>query len=259
MPSKRAEPRAIAAQLVWLFTLAAALLLSCGLGIFYWMVVRHAFAEDNAILVDKVSAVAAELQRLGPNDALRDQIQTTRTKEPRFLYLRLLDPANRIVAETPQMDRLAPPDQFPPAGPRAFAPESYRSAGQLFYLLATTVEFEGRTYTIQVAQDRSEDEKFRQEFGVLFLIVLVAGVVAAGIIAVTVTNRGLQPLTKLERSLERVGPSKLHERIESGNWPAELQPVVTAFNDMLARLEDSFARLSQFSADLAHELRTPVG
>jgi two-component system, OmpR family, heavy metal sensor histidine kinase CusS len=38
-----------------------------------------------------------------------------------------------------------------------------------------------------------------------------------------------------------------------------LQPVVTAFDGMLDRLEDSFTRLSQFSADLAHELRTPIG
>ena len=41
-------------------------------------------------------------------------------------------------------------------------------------------------------------------------------------------------------------------------WPRELQPLAIAFDAMLARLEDSFTRLSQFSADLAHELRTPV-
>jgi two-component system heavy metal sensor histidine kinase CusS len=41
-------------------------------------------------------------------------------------------------------------------------------------------------------------------------------------------------------------------------WPRELQPLALAFDDMLARLEVSFTRLSQFSADLAHELRTPI-
>jgi len=62
MSLKRVEPRSIAAQLILLFTLAAALLLACGLGVFYWIVVRHAFAEDNAVLADKVSALAADLQ-----------------------------------------------------------------------------------------------------------------------------------------------------------------------------------------------------
>jgi two-component system heavy metal sensor histidine kinase CusS len=42
------------------------------------------------------------------------------------------------------------------------------------------------------------------------------------------------------------------------DWPRELQPLAVAFDDMLKRLDDSFTRLSQFSADLAHELRTPI-
>jgi len=42
------------------------------------------------------------------------------------------------------------------------------------------------------------------------------------------------------------------------HWPQELTALAEAFDGMLDRLEDSFARLSQFSADMAHELRTPV-
>src|SRR5438477_2281757 len=63
MSSNRAEPRSIATQLVLLFTLSAALLLSCGLGIFYWIVVRHAFEEDNAVFADKLSAIRADLKQ----------------------------------------------------------------------------------------------------------------------------------------------------------------------------------------------------
>src|SRR5207245_10568459 len=44
----------------------------------------------------------------------------------------------------------------------------------------------------------------------------------------------------------------------SAAWPRELQPLAIAFDEMLKRLDDSFTRLSQFSADLAHELRTPI-
>ena len=62
----------------------------------------------------------------------------------------------------------------------------------------------------------------------------------------------------MTRSLKRVGPERLHERVPPADWPRELQPVAIAFDDMLDRLEDSFTRLSQFSADLAHELRTPL-
>jgi two-component system, OmpR family, heavy metal sensor histidine kinase CusS len=88
--------------------------------------------------------------------------------------------------------------------------------------------------------------------------VLVCGIFAAAMIAITVTRRGLQPLNAMTRSLKRVGPNRLHERVPPAEWPRELQPVAIAFDDMLDRLEDSFTRLSQFSADLAHELRTPL-
>ena len=50
----------------------------------------------------------------------------------------------------------------------------------------------------------------------------------------------------------------MKERIGSPGWPRELQPLAIAFDQMLKRLDDSFTRLSQFSADLAHELRTPI-
>ncbi len=262
MPSSRVEPRAIATQLVMLFTLAAGLLLSCGLGVFYWIVVRHAYIEDNAVLADKASAIVAEVQRIGSTAAVVDQIQTPRKGETRVLYVRILDSSGKLVAETPGMSVLAPAEQFP-AARKFVSPElqakSYRRDAKVFYLLSTAAIVGDRTLTIQVAQDRSEDEDFRKEFGILFLVALVVGIFASALIAFSVARRGLQPLTKLTKSLERIGPSKLHERIGSASWPPELQPVVAAYDGMLSRLEESFVRLSQFSADLAHELRTPVG
>ena len=262
MPSNRAEPRAIATQLVLLFTLAAALLLSASLGIFYWMVVRHAFAEDNAVLADKTSAVVTELQNTGSKSGVTEQAQQMRPGEPSVLYVRILDGARKVIAETPQMDILAPSNSFSPAralDPQASGARRYVHGDRLFYLLTTKVHVQGQTYTVQVAQDRSEDEEFRRQFRILFLVVLTAGVLVAALIALSVTRRGLRPLTKLTQSLERIDPSHLHERIGRADWPRELQPVAAAYDGMLARLEDSFVRLSQFSADLAHELRTPVG
>jgi len=78
------------------------------------------------------------------------------------------------------------------------------------------------------------------------------------LIAIIVTRRGLRPLREMTQSLGRIGPDQLKERIGSTGWPRELQPLAIAFDQMLKRLDDSFTRLSQFSADLAHELRTPI-
>ena len=152
MRSNQAEPPPIATQLVLLFTLATALLLSASLGIFYWMVVRHTFAEDNAVLADKALAVVAELQRTGSKSDVTEQVQPRRTAKPPFLYVRILDGTRKVVAETPNMATLAPPDSFSPAravDPEASGARRYLHGGQLFYLLTTTVSVHGVTYTVQ--------------------------------------------------------------------------------------------------------------
>jgi two-component system heavy metal sensor histidine kinase CusS len=116
----------------------------------------------------------------------------------------------------------------------------------------------GELYTIQAAQDRSEDDEFMRKFAALLAIVVALGLVASAVIAISVTRRGLRPLGEMTHALKRVGPQQLHERVSAVGWPRELQPLAVAFDDMLDRLENSFTRLSQFSADLAHELRTPL-
>jgi len=260
MFSRRTEPRSIAAKLVLLFTLTATLLLSCGLGVFYWLVVRHAFVEDNAVLADKISGLSANFEESGPG-IFGEELRTRRSGEHAPYWIRVLDSAGRTVTETPGMDRLIPSNIFPAAQgstPSIRNPKDYRAGAKLFSLVAVNEKTGGQTYTIQVAQDRSSDEELERRFGVLLGLVLAGSILASAIIAITVTKHGLRPLGEMTRSLERIGPAHLNERVSPAGWPRELQPLATTFDAMLARLEDSFTRLSQFSADLAHELRTPI-
>ncbi len=261
MSSKPTEPRSIASQLVFLFTPAAAILLGCGLGVLYWIVVRHALAEDRAVLADKVMAVRADLRSDGGAGLLSQELRALQGGERTSYWVRVLDAQGRLVAETPGMTSLLPLALFPPAEkvmPTEMSVQDYQTKGKLFSLVAIATEANNRPYTIQVAQDRSVDEQFEREFGLLVAVVLLCGIAASAVIAITVAGRGLQPLNAMTRSLKRVGPNRLHERVPPADWPRELQPVAVAFDDMLDRLEDSFTRLSQFSADLAHELRTPL-
>jgi two-component system heavy metal sensor histidine kinase CusS len=111
---------------------------------------------------------------------------------------------------------------------------------------------------LQVAQDRTADEGFNRQAGLLFVFTLAASIVASAIIALTTARRGLQPLDEMGSAFQRIGPTRLNERVGQSSWPRELQPLAEAFDQMLGRLEESFNRLSRFSADLAHELRTPI-
>ncbi len=254
------KPRSIAFQLILLFTLAAALLLACGLGVFYSIVVRHAFAEDNAVLADKMSALSADLDENGA-EAFAEELTAHRIGEHTAYWIRMLNAEHRTIAETPGMDRLIPIQVFPAArepGEALRGRNDYRTAAKLFSLVAFNEHSNGQSYTLQMAQDRSSDEQVERNFAVLFVLVLSGGVLASTLIAIIVTRRGLQPLREMAQSLGRIGPEQLKERIGSEGWPRELQPLAMAFDQMLTRLDDSFTRLSQFSADLAHELRTPI-
>jgi two-component system, OmpR family, heavy metal sensor histidine kinase CusS len=260
MSSKPAEPRSITSQLVVLFTLAAALLLSCGLGALYWTVIRHAFAEDDEVLADKVTAIRADLSGASGAQGLSDDLQNMRPGDRTAYWVRVLDSAQRTVAETPGMSAQLPSSIFQQEAPLSstFRPKNYRTAGRLFSLVSMPHEVRGQLYTIQAAQDRSADDEFMKYFAALLAAVIALGLVASMIIARTVTRRGLRPLGEMTHALRRVGPKQLHERVTAVGWPRELQPLAVAFDDMLERLETSFSRLSQFSADLAHELRTPI-
>ena len=242
------------------FSIASALLVACGLGVFYVIAVRHAFAEDNAILADKISALSADLRESSP-DVFAQELKSHRAGEHATYWIRMLDSQGRTYAETPGMDRLLPPEIFPLAQQSSVAVggrKDYHRGAKLFSLIASNEASGGQAYTVQLAQDRSSDERVEREFAVLFIIVLASSVLASAFIAIIVTKRGLRPLTQLTQLVARMGPTHPKERVAPGSWPRELQPLAIAFDDMLKRLDDSFTRLSQFSADLAHELRTPV-
>ena len=260
MSSKPAEPRSIASQLVVLFTLAAALLLASGISALYWIVIRHAFAEVNEVLADKVAAIQADLSGASGAQGLSEDLKNIRPGERTAYWVRILDAADNTITETPGMSAILPSSIFKkeaPASPQ-FTPKDSRTPGRLFSLVTMPHPVGAQLYMIQVAQDRSEDDEFMRQFAALVAAVIALGLVASAAIALTVARRGLRPLGEMTHALRRVGPRQLHERASAVGWPRELQPLAVAFDDMLDRLENSFMRLSQFSADLAHELRTPI-
>jgi two-component system heavy metal sensor histidine kinase CusS len=257
---RQTRPRSIASQLVLLFTLAAAFLLSCGLGTFYLIVVRHAFEEDNEFLADRLSALRGELSQSGGLGSLTATLRNAGESKAEAYWVRVIDSNGNIIAETPKMSGVLPATVFPDSLGKnsVHRPKNYRINKKLFSLVATSEEADGRRYVVQLAQDRSGDEKFATQFASVLGSVLALGIVASAVIAIAVTKRGLLPLQQMTKSLERIGPDHLDERVGRKTWPRELHPVATAFDEMLARLENSFTKLSQFSADLAHELRTPI-
>lgn len=86
---------------------------------------------------------------------------------------------------------------------------------------------------------------------------VISALVSAGL-GWMVASSGMRPIRQVTRVAASMSAKSLKERIPLAPVPKELQQMVSSFNAMLSRLDDAFVRLSNFSADIAHELRTPV-
>jgi two-component system heavy metal sensor histidine kinase CusS len=73
-----------------------------------------------------------------------------------------------------------------------------------------------------------------------------------------VARQAIRPIQEITGTARRISPANLSERLSLHGLPGEMLTLADTFNQMLERLEQSFGRLSRFSADIAHELRTPV-
>jgi len=87
---------------------------------------------------------------------------------------------------------------------------------------------------------------------------IACAIVVSVLVSVFIARSGLRPLRQLQNQMGAISSQRLNQRLTTGNLPDELIGFAEAFNAMLARLDVSFVRLSEFSADIAHELRTPV-
>jgi len=77
-------------------------------------------------------------------------------------------------------------------------------------------------------------------------------------IANVLINRTLQPVKKVVDSVHSISANKLSYRISNDNIPTEILELVETFNELLKNLEESFKRISAFSSDASHELKTPL-
>lgn len=107
----------------------------------------------------------------------------------------------------------------------------------------------------------SEREELDETLGGLAVAVAGCGVVLFGAVWLAVPwvlRRGLVPLDELGRQVARKNAGSLAAPLPLANLPRELRPIGERLNELLARLAESFERERRFSADVAHELRTPL-
>jgi two-component system heavy metal sensor histidine kinase CusS len=111
---------------------------------------------------------------------------------------------------------------------------------------------------VAVATDITHHEHFMSSFRFTLWSVVVLAALITGLLGWMSARRGLAPLHAIKREAAAITADRLHSRLPTDDIPVELVDLADTLNQMLTRLEDSFQRLSDFSSDIAHELRTPV-
>lgn len=108
-----------------------------------------------------------------------------------------------------------------------------------------------------VAIDTRAQQALLQRYGVRLATVCGAGVAMTVLLASVIARRSLRPVQRLSQEAAALNPQALSSRLSPVNT-AELQTLVKAFNRALDRVEAAYGQLEGFSADVAHELRTPL-
>lgn len=91
-----------------------------------------------------------------------------------------------------------------------------------------------------------------------YLVILPLMLLLSALAGSWLTNRSLAPVAAMSRKAASIGRANLGERLATTNPHDELGQLAGVFNDMLARLEETFAQQQRFMQDASHELRSPV-
>ena len=246
------------------YTFSAVIILSLATAFLYSGLSRELELEKREALADQVEIVRVVIKE-HPDDieTLKWEIEGEGTTR-RFAqyYARILDQNGNVLMESPDMERLSLSHSvFPPPVSVTEKPEKgthWKSpTGKWFLLMSARVGSE-HPRLLELALDITAEENVLAHYRDKLLLVLVLGIVCSAIIGFLITRRGMKPLAEITEAAQKINVAQLHERIIPEKWPRELATLATAFDGMLGRLEASFNRLSQFSADVAHEFRTPI-
>ena len=249
----------LTARLTLLYSVVSLAVL-CGLGVLVTLA-NHAhfldldrdYLDDKASLVRQVVASSTDLGEL--SQRLEELLQSHTG-----LYVRLEQAQMTLYGQAAETF----PAELAPA-PGSLQPTDWTWDGAMLRGAAVSLPappFLGGEgvpgLRLLLAMDTHHHTHFMDELQRSLMIYLVAAALVSGLLAWWAARRGLAPLRDMRERARRVTAHQLDERMPVASVPVEMAELAAELNTMLERLQRDFQRLSEFSSDLAHELRTPI-
>ncbi len=209
----------------------------------------------------RLGAVGRFLERKVPRlegEDLEDEFREHSELEPGRDLLAIQEPATGWSYRSRGMERysLAPPAAIGPGGePRFYTAEP---DGRRLRVLEASVTAGGREFLVQIATPVEEAFHALENFAWLLVGFLPVVLAAASLGGYWMSRRALAPVDAVTRTARRISAENLSLRLEVPDTGDELARLSETLNDMMRRIEAAFRRMTRFTADASHELRTPV-
>lgn len=263
--AKRRPRRTLAFRLTAAYSTAGLLLVLLATASLYIVLRTELDRSTELFLADKLHVLRTML-RERPNDenGLREEIQLENAaRRYQQFYIRLVDEHGTPIMTTPGMvDQLDiaelvsriknHPDASISIAGKKGQPFRVTSAAALVGMTPSHSD------TIQIAIDTSQEEALLRRYRLWFWAILLITSVLFPLVGYRIARHGIRPVEQIAATARSITSTNLRERIQAEGYPSELASLAGTFNEMLDRLEESFERISRFSADIAHDLRTPV-
>jgi len=136
--------------------------------------------------------------------------------------------------------------------------ENRTMAGRRFRFLDSAIDAHGRMFLVQLGTPTGEIYETLDSFRHYLLLLAPLVLLVAALGGNWLSHRALTPVDALTRTARTINVTNLGLRLETPDTGDELQRLSETLNEMLARIESSVQRITEFTADASHELRTPV-
>jgi heavy metal sensor kinase len=172
-------------------------------------------------------------------------------------FLQVYDQDGNWIFRAPSLEK----NQIAPAAAVAITGRSFQNvllANRPFRFVTQRIEVNGRFYTVQTGVPADQivaTLSFFRRYLVMFAPLLLLAAASGGY---WLSRKALSPVDALTRTARSISGNNLGERLEKLSTGDELQRLSDTLNEMLARIESAFLRVTQFTADASHELRTPI-
>lgn len=111
---------------------------------------------------------------------------------------------------------------------------------------------------VHVAQSLNELNRTLEQAGRTIALIWIGAAVLIVAFSILLASQAIGPITRLSRAMREIGSERLGLRLTGTQRNDEIGELTRSFNDLLARLQEAFARERQFISDASHELKTPL-